>query len=145
VMTQPFSAGRHTIGVALADGAVVERVRIERKKDGATDYVATVRRLGLDLGPDGPVTWEQAAAASRFTADRVRALTAGCGDVVLPAPDVSPTFAGPTVTAAPAAATTTGPTNPVPGPTIDTTILPPQQPVSPVQPLATVEVARPGA
>ena len=33
IMTQPFSAGRHTFAVTLRDGAALERLRLERKKD----------------------------------------------------------------------------------------------------------------
>src|SRR5918995_3267623 len=72
VMSQPFSAGRHTFTVALAAGAVIERVRLERKKERSTDYLATLRRLGFDPGPDGPVSRDKALEAMRFIQDRGR-------------------------------------------------------------------------
>ena len=54
VFAGEFAAGRHFLTVNLGQGAAVQRIRVERKKDKAADYVATVRRLGLDLGPRRP-------------------------------------------------------------------------------------------
>ena len=90
-MSQPMSAGRHTIAVVLGDGAIVESVRIERKKDGAPDYVATLRRLGFDPGPDGPVSRAKATEAIDFLRDRNRGrMAALCGDPTLPEFQVTP-------------------------------------------------------
>jgi hypothetical protein len=66
VFSGQFAAGRHFVNVTLGRGAAIQRIRVERKKDAAAEYVATVRRLGLDLGPDGPITRERAVAAMRF-------------------------------------------------------------------------------
>ncbi len=138
VMSQSFAAGRHTFDVALADGAVVERVRLERKKERDLDYLGTIRRLGFDPGPSGPVTWDKAMAAARFIQDRRRDLLAGmCGDVVLP------DRAGPTLIAeagAPAAArpAATRPLSPM-----GSVLLPPQLTASPVTPISVAEVAGP--
>lgn len=139
VMSQSFAAGRHTFTVALADGAVVERVRLERKKERVTDYLATLRRLGFDPGPEGPVTRDKAVAAMRFTQDQRRTLVVRlCGDVVLPEPDapmLQVAQAG-----APAPATAAAAANPPPPP-IDSALLPPQLTASPVMPIAAAEVS----
>lgn len=134
VMTQPFSKGRHTLTVALADGAAVERLRLERKKDSAADYVATIRRLGLDPGPVGPVTRDKALEAMRFIRDRRRQLLAQlCGDAVRVEEGVAPLAQQLAATsaaqpAAPAAPSVPNPLGPV--------MLPPQEPASPVVPAA---------
>lgn len=138
VMSQSFAAGRHTFTVALADGAVVERVRLERKKERAADYLGTLRRLGFDPGPSGPVSWDKAMAAMRFIQDRRRDLLAGmCGDVVLPDRGGSTLIAeaGAPVAARPAATR--------PPPPMGSVLLPPQLPASPVTPISVAEVAGP--
>jgi hypothetical protein len=144
VMSQSFGAGRHTFAVALADGAVVERLRLERKKERGADYAATLRRLGFDAGPDGPVSWDRAVAAMRFIQDQRRAVSARlCGDVALPEPGgPSPPVAE---AAAPAAAPAPAPVaaNPPSAP-IGSVLLPPQLPASPVTPLS-AEVAGPSS
>ena len=151
VMSQPFAAGRHTFAVALTEGAVVERLRLERKKERVADYLGTLRRLGFDPGPEGPVSRDKAVGAMRFIQDR-RALGARlCGDVVLREPAAS-SFApqqaeasapeAPRAVAAPAVApkTTRLPRSP-----IDLAILPPQLVASPVAPLLPAVAAAPGS
>ena len=54
VFSGEFGAGRHFLTLNLGRGAALQRIRVERKKDAAADYLATVRRLGLDLGAEGP-------------------------------------------------------------------------------------------
>lgn len=132
VMTQPFGKGRHTLTVALADGAAVERLRLERKKESPTDYVATIRRLGLDPGPAGPVTRDKALEAARFIRDRRRQLLAQlCGDAVRvqegAPPPAQPAATSVAQPAAPAAPSVPNPLGPV--------MLPPQEPASPVVPV----------
>ncbi len=140
VMSQPFAAGRHTFAVDLAHGAVLERVRLERKKERATDYVATLRRIGFDPGPDGPVSRDKALAAMGFIQDQRPSLLARlCGDVVLPEPGRS----SPQVAEAGAPVAPPPGAVPPPRPPIGTVVLPPQPPASPVTPLAAVEVAGP--
>ena len=143
VMSQSFGAGRHMFSVVLTDGGLIERVRIERKKERPPDYLGTLRRLGFDPGPDGPVSWDKAAAAMRFVQDHARSVsTRLCGDVVLPergAPSLQ--VAASTGTAAAAGA---APAPPPPPPDIGAGLIPPQLPVSPVQPGAVAE-ARPGS
>ncbi len=140
VMSQSFAAGRHTFTVTLAAGAVVERVRLERKKDGGQDYRAALRRLGFDAGPDGPVSWDKAAAAMQFTQDRRRLLLRElCGDVELPEPADASTLVA---HASPAAATTAA-SRPAPPALPGIVLLPPQETASPVTPLLAAEVVRP--
>ena len=140
VMSQPFGAGRHTFTVALTAGAVVERVRLERKKERAPDYVAALRRLGFDPGPEGPVSWDKALAAMRFIQDQRPSLLARlCGDVVLPE------IGGPSPQVAEAGAAAAPPprVGPLPPPPIGSVLLPPQPSASPVKLLSAVEVAGP--
>lgn len=143
VMSQSFGAGRHTFAVTLAEGAVVERVRFERKKESAAGYLAALRRLGFDPGPEGPVSWERAAAAARFIEGRGTARIAGmCGDLALPEPVVpTPVLAPP---ASSVAAATQGAAQ-APPPSVGSVLLPPQPPASPVQPNLAAEVAGPSS
>jgi hypothetical protein len=143
VMTQSFSAGRHSVAVTLLDGAAVERLRLERKKDKAADYAGTLRRLGYDPGSEGAVTREKAVEAMRFVEKRrAEMVTAFCGDVRLPAvralpPDqlVATTGAGAGADAGGAAAGgQAGVVNPPAPPPIGGALLPPQDPASPTQP-----------
>jgi hypothetical protein len=66
VFSGEFAGGRHFVTLSLAQGAAVQRIRVERKKDAVTDYIGTVRRLGLDLGAPAPISREKAVAAMRF-------------------------------------------------------------------------------
>ena len=133
VMSQPMSAGRHTLAVVLGDGAVVERVRIERKKAAPADYVATLRRIGFDPGADGPITRDKAVSAMGFVRDKHKERAAKmCGDPTLP--DFTPT---PGAQAAQGTQTAGRPVSPVvpPGPDVlGPALLPPQEPASPVSP-----------
>jgi hypothetical protein len=134
VMTQAFSAGRHTLLLTLGEGATVERVRLERKKDAPADYVATIRRLGFDPGPDGPVSRDKALDGMRFVRERRRALFGAlCGDAV-PFEETPTTL--PTQVAGTAAPPPVPPPvrPPVVEPPIGPPILPPQSPATPTQP-----------
>jgi hypothetical protein len=133
IMTQPFSAGRHTLSATLLDGASVERLRLERKKDGAPDYLGTVRRLGYDPGPEGAVTRDKAIEAMRFVEKRrAERASAYCGDVRLPDRALPPAEL---VAAAAAGAAAGGqPVVAPPGPPLGGVLLPPQEPASPTQP-----------
>jgi len=83
-MSQTFAAGRHTLVLSLAEGASVDQLRIERKKSSAADYVATIRRLGFDPGPQGAVARGKALDAMRFVREQRRVLLSSlCGDRVL--------------------------------------------------------------
>jgi hypothetical protein len=136
VMTQAFSAGRHTLILTLGDGAALERVRLERRKDTPADYVATIRRLGFDPGPDGPVSREKALDGMRFVRERRRALFgAMCGDSVRldeSAPTALPTQIAGTVQ--PPAPPPPAVQPPAVEPPIGPPILPPQEPATPTQP-----------
>lgn len=85
VLTGQFAAGSHYFDVTLGPGASVGRLKVERKKDSVADYEATVRRLGLDLGPEGPITRDKAVEAMDFIKRR-RSLSpvSFCGDIVRP-------------------------------------------------------------
>ena len=83
ILSQSFSAGRHTLQLTLGEGASLERVRFERKKAAPADYVATLRRLGFDPGPQGPVARGKAFDAMRFVREQRRSqLSALCGDTL---------------------------------------------------------------
>ncbi len=84
-MTAPFTAGRHAFTVTLRDGAAVQRLRAEQKKNTGADYVATLRRLGFDVGDDGPVSRAKAEEAEAFVRARAaELLDTRCGDIILP-------------------------------------------------------------
>ncbi len=138
IMSQNLAAGRHTLVITLADGASLEQVRLEKKKSAASDYVATMRRLGFDPGPQGPVARGRALDAMRFVRDQRRTLmSALCGDRVLidetPAGLPAQIAGGTGVGTAPGQAPGEGGGGsvdvPVPPP-----LLPPQPPSSPTAP-----------
>lgn len=139
VLSQSFSAGRHALVVGLADDAMLQTVRIEKKKASPQDYVAALNRLGFDAGPAGPISRERAIDAMRFLQEKRRAMQSQlCGDTVRveetglpPAPQIVqvPVPAqGPGAPAAPVAPAAP----PIGGPPL----LPPQEPASPTQPVA---------
>ena len=83
VFSGEFSGGRHFLTINLGRGAAIQRIRVERKKDAAVDYLAAARRLGLDLGAEGPVSREKAVEAMRFIkARRSLDVLTVCSDVV---------------------------------------------------------------
>src|SRR5262245_10525932 len=142
IMTQSFSAGRHSVAVTLLDGSSVERLKLERKKDKAPDYVGTLRRLGYEPGAEGAVSREKALEAMRFVEKRrAEMVTTYCGDIRLPAvralpPDqlLAANAAGAAggQQAAAAAGAAGGVT--APAPPLGSALLPPQEPASPTQP-----------
>jgi hypothetical protein len=138
IMTQAFSAGRHSLLVTLGDGASVEMVRVEQKKSTPADYVATLRRLGFDPGPDGMISRDKALEAMRFVRDRRRALLAElCGDTVVyqDTPTALPVqIAGPGGGAPGGGAGAGGEGAATAQPAIGTPLLPPQPPASPTNP-----------
>ena len=121
VFVGEFSGGRHFLTVNLGRGAAVQRIRVERKKNAAADYLAAARRLGLDLGAEGPITREKAVEAMRFIQSRRRGLDPLnlCRDVL----DREPAL----VATAGAGQPTTPPGVPGPG-------QPPLQPIEPIAP-----------
>ena len=136
ILSQSFSAGRHTLVVGLANQAMLETVRIEKKKASPPDYVAALQRLGFDAGPAGPISRDRAIDAMRFVRDQRRSMQSRlCGDTVVvdetglpPAPQIVQVPLPPQGPNAAAAA---------PGaPAIGPPVLPPQEPASPVQPVA---------
>jgi hypothetical protein len=85
VLSGDFQRGPHLFSASLGADTVVDRILIERKKDAPADYVAALDRLGLDVGPAGPITREKADEARRFL-ERRRAAQAieQCGDILQP-------------------------------------------------------------
>jgi hypothetical protein len=141
LLTAEFAAGRHFLGATLADGASLGRVRLERKKASGPDYVAALRRLGFDPGPDGPITRVKAVEAMRFLERRRLDAIAACGEIIIPGP---PPPAATLVAQAQGAGEggggggagggpPSGPTGPA-EPPLGPPVLPPQDAVSPVRP-----------
>ena len=133
VMSGDFVSGRHFFAVTLGPGAVVARLRVERKKDAAADYLGTIRRLGFDPGPDGqPVTRAKAIDAMNWIRQRRQlAPIELCADVPLPTDTTSLRAALPPPPVGPPGA----PGFPgVPPPPVGPPVVPPQQPASPVVP-----------
>ncbi len=80
-----FQKGQHLFAVALGPETFIERIRVEPKKDTPADYVATLERLGLTLGPPGPITREKAEEARRFLVRlRAQLYVELCGDILRP-------------------------------------------------------------
>ena len=68
--------------MTLPPGAGLGRVRVERKKHAASDYVATLSRVGFDVGPSGPIPRDRAVAAMEVVRSRrARLEDNACGDV----------------------------------------------------------------
>jgi hypothetical protein len=131
-MTADFTAGRHFFTVTLGSGAAVERLRLERRKSAPQDYLAAVKRLGFDPGPEGPITREKASEAARFVAAKLKESSgADCGDVGLDT-SVQVADAGEPGGLTPPPITPIPPG--VPPPAIGPPPIPPQPPASPVQP-----------
>jgi hypothetical protein len=133
VMSGNFASGRHFFSVTLGPGAVVARLRVERKKDGGGDYLGSIRRLGFDPGPDGqPVTRTRAIDAMNWVRQRRRMSPVDrCAEVPLPAETTTLRAALP-----PAPPPPPGPPG-FPGtvpPPIGPPVIPPQEPASPVVP-----------
>jgi hypothetical protein len=83
VLSGSLAKGHHFFEASLGPGTVIERIRFERKKDTPSDYVGTLERLGLDLGPAGPIARDRAEEARRFLERRRRELLAElCGDIL---------------------------------------------------------------
>jgi hypothetical protein len=90
IATTTFVAGRHVLSVELAPQAVVARVKVERKKDSADDYRATLARLGFDVGAEGPITRKRAGGAADWMKGRGSLSETGrCTDVVFNEPELT--------------------------------------------------------
>ncbi len=136
--TAEFSPGHHVFTVMLGPGATIERLKLERKRQGGEDYVATLKRLGFDPGPEGPVTRPKAYDAmdwlrrqrdqSRLTQDcptlwerpTVRLADSGVGGGETGGPSVVPPIVPPIV--------------PPVTPPVTPPVVPPQPPGSADQP-----------
>jgi len=138
VMSQQFQAGQHRLSVALPGGSAVERVRLVRRKQGPEDYVATVKNMGFDTGPPGPISRDRAVSAMRFLQQRHGQLGRQCGDVAAGLSSIATDLAqSPGAAAGAPAAPPGGPQVPPPVPTPgigDPPVVEPQPPSSPIQP-----------
>ncbi len=143
ILSQAFSAGRHTLTLTLGEGASVDRIRLELKKDAAARYVETLRRLGFEAGADGPVERASALDAARFVRDKRRAtLAALCGDHLpfeeteptLPAQLLEPEPERPGSEPPPPGGGEPPPVQPPSEPPLGPPILPPQPPATPTVP-----------
>jgi hypothetical protein len=82
VLTAEMTAGRHSFALTLPAGGSLGRVRLERKKGDVADYVATLARLGFDVGAAGPASRARARDAMEFVRNRRTPLAeSACGDV----------------------------------------------------------------
>jgi hypothetical protein len=134
LMTQSFSAGRHTFAVTLPPDATVERVRLTRRKAEAADYVAALRRAGFDPGA-GAVSRTTAVAALQFVRGLYSDRRQGrfCGDdIASPAPPAVP--ASSSLVAGQGIVGSTAPVVPPPLSVLSDALLPPQERASPVLP-----------
>jgi hypothetical protein len=85
VLSGQFQKGPHRFSVNLGPGTVIERIRLEQKKDAPADYVAALDRLGLELGAAGPISREKAEEARRFLERRrLQQALDLCGDILQP-------------------------------------------------------------
>ncbi|MBN2371572.1 MAG: hypothetical protein JXO72_13910 [Vicinamibacteria bacterium] len=142
IVTARFTAGRHTLSVTLAPGAAVQRLRIERKKDGPEDYEAALRRLGFDVGAPGPISRDRAIDLMNFIRAQ-RRIMAGldryCGDTIESEVTTSQQMAsgGPMGSLPEGGIAGPGTVPPPTGPgvpPIAPPVIPPQDPASPVTP-----------
>jgi hypothetical protein len=142
ITTARFTAGRHPLGVTLAPGAAIQRLRIERKKDGPEDYEAALRRLGFDVGETGPISRDRAIELMNFIRAQ-RRIMAGleryCGDTIEAEVTATQQMAsgGPfgSLPGGGIAGPGTVPPPTGPGvPPIAPPVIPPQDPASPVTP-----------
>lgn len=85
VLSGRFGRGSHLFEASLGPDTLIERIRFERKKDSPADYVGAVERLGLELGPEGPIARDRAEEARRWLGRRKdRLVQEMCGDLLAP-------------------------------------------------------------
>jgi len=85
ILSGRFAQGTHLFEATLGPDTVIERMRFEQKKDSPADYIAALERLGLELGPEGPITREKAEEARRFLEQRKeQEIEELCGDILAP-------------------------------------------------------------
>jgi len=149
IITSNFNVGRHSFSVLMAQGAMVGRLRLQRLKGEPQDYVAALKRVGFDAGPQGPITRAKATEAmdwlrGRWKQKQVDALVCSIqpslgrapiagqlagGGATTTSPVVQPPTVGPPGTEGPGPGPGTPPTLPPPVPTD------PQPPATPVLPV----------
>jgi hypothetical protein len=95
ILSGRFIKGPHFFEASVGPEAVIERIRFERKKAMPSDYVGTLARLGLELGPEGPIARDRAEEARRFLERRRQELQVElCGDILAPGTLVAELAAG---------------------------------------------------
>ena len=95
ILSGVLQKGRHVFAATLGSGALLQRIRLEPKKSTDEDYLATLGRLGLDLGAAGPITREKADEARRFLERRHSEALEGCLEVLRSGTLVADTAVGP--------------------------------------------------
>jgi hypothetical protein len=131
VLSGAFLSGRHFFSVTLGAGAVVARLRVERKKEDAADYVGTIRRLGFDPGPDGqPITRSRAVDAMNWIRERRRLSPVETCDVPNPTDQTLRAALAPPPAGPPGTPGFPG----VPIAPVGPPVIPPQEPASPILP-----------
>lgn len=89
VMTSDLSAGHHAVSVRLGPNATAERIRVERKRTDGDAYLESLRKLGLDIGPEGPISRSKAVDAMEWLKRENRhSLGATCADLAAPKTEV---------------------------------------------------------
>ncbi len=86
ILTAHFASGRHLLAVRLGNGATVQRIRVERKRESGEDYAAALRRAGFDVGTVDPVPRRTAIDVMTFIREQrrlgPRAEDRICGDIL---------------------------------------------------------------
>ncbi|MEO8359479.1 MAG: SdrD B-like domain-containing protein [Vicinamibacteria bacterium] len=70
ILTSDFNVGKHSFAVLLGNGAMVGKLRLQRLKASPQDYINTIKRLGFDPGPSGPITRDKAREAMEWLSVR---------------------------------------------------------------------------
>jgi hypothetical protein len=95
IATLALGSGRHYFSVDLAPESIVAKVKIEQKKRTPEDYMETLKRLGFDVGVEGPVSRRVANDALGFLKGRIGMRDQNmCLDVERQLPDPNVQIAG---------------------------------------------------
>ena len=131
VLSGAFLSGRHFFSVTLGAGAVVARLRVERKKEDAADYLGTIRRLGFDPGPDGEaIARSRAVDAMNWLRERRRLSPVETCEIQNPSDPTLRAALPPPPAGPPGAPGFPG----VPVVPVGPPVIPPQEPASPIIP-----------
>ncbi|HXY42107.1 MAG TPA: hypothetical protein VEQ10_20695 [Vicinamibacteria bacterium] len=111
ILSAQLHKGRHLFAASLGADTTIQALSLEPKKHSPADYVATLARLGLDVGPSGPVSREKAEEARRFLGRQRLAMRQELCPEILE----RGTLVAETVPSGPASASGGGVVPPVPG------------------------------